>query len=106
MDQILIIVATSLFMVYTLYCVLGPTGPGSIVPQNPSLLVLSTPVAFYLIVRYIYLTYAEPEKARKTEKAFFDRGLIIGGILLVAIVAIAIYLDVGKWVNFITRLGV
>ena len=63
-------------------------------------------MAFYLIVRYIYLTYAEPEKARKTEKAFFDRGLIIGGILLVAIVAIAIYLDVGKWVNFITRLGV
>jgi 4-hydroxybenzoate polyprenyltransferase len=96
LDQILNMIATSLFIIYTLYCVLGPQEAGSIIPlENQGYLVYSAPVALYLIIRYLYLLHARPEVARKTEKAIHDKGLLLGGILLVIIVFVVIYEERG-----------
>lgn len=98
LNQLIIMVATSLFIIYTLYCVLGPKEANSIVPvDNQGLLVYSTPVAFYLIVRYLYILHAKPEMARKTERAFRDPGLLIGGVILVLIVGVVLYIEVGSF---------
>jgi hypothetical protein len=41
----------------------------------------------------MYLTSARPEIARNTEKAFFDKGMIIAGICLLAILSYSFYFD-------------
>ena len=86
---------------YTLYCVLGPLEPGSIIPvENQGLLVYSTPVALYLIYRFVYLVKANPKIVRNAEKLITDKGMIFGGILLGIIGIISLYLELGSWTFF------
>jgi 4-hydroxybenzoate polyprenyltransferase len=98
LDQVININATSLFVMYTLYCILGPKEENSIVPiDNQGLLVYSVPVALYIIIRYLYLIHAQPEIARKTEKVLKDKGFMAGALLLIIIVMVALYFEAGSW---------
>jgi 4-hydroxybenzoate polyprenyltransferase len=91
-------VATSLLIMYALYCVLGPQEADSIVPvENQGLLIYSFPIALYLVIRFIYITHEIPEIARKTELLIKDRGMVIGAVLLAVIVAIVLYFEVGSF---------
>jgi len=96
LNNFLILNATALFVMYTLYCVLGPLEDGSIVPviENQGLLVYSTPIALYLIYRFIYIVKTKPKIARSPEKMIKDKGMIFGGILLAIIVLITFYLEI------------
>ncbi len=101
LNNFLILNATALFLMYTLYCVLGPLETGSIIPvENQGLLVYSTPVALYLIYRFIYLVKANPKIVRNAEKLITDKGMIFGGILLGIIGIISLYLELGSWTFF------
>jgi len=42
----------------------------------------------------MYLTTSKPELARRTERAFFDKGIIISGLLLFFILFFSFYFDV------------
>ena len=42
----------------------------------------------------MYLTTSKPELARRTEKAFFDKGIIIAGSILFMILLFAFYFDI------------
>ena len=102
LNNILLLNATSLFIMYTLYCVLGPLEEGSIIPvENQGLLVYSTPVALYLIIRFIYLVKANPKIVRNAEKLITDKGMVFGSILLGIIGIISLYLEIGNWAFFI-----
>jgi 4-hydroxybenzoate polyprenyltransferase len=91
-------IATMLLIVYALYCVLGPRAPGSIVPENnQGLLIFSLPIAFYLVIRFMYLTHEKPQIARKTELLITDRGMVIGALLLAVIVVIILYIEIGTF---------
>ena len=101
LNNFLILNATALFVMYTLYCVLGPLESGSIIPvENQGLLVYSTPVALYLIYRFIYLVKANPKIVRNAEKLITDKGMIFGGIFLGIIGIISLYLELGSWTFF------
>ncbi len=100
LNNILVLVASALFIVYTLYCVLGPQENDSIVPiNNQGFLVFSTPLALYIIIRFMYLTYADPKKISETEKIFTDKGILIGLLAAGIIILITIYLEIGDF-NF------
>ncbi|WP_371802827.1 UbiA family prenyltransferase [Candidatus Lokiarchaeum ossiferum] len=102
LNNILIIVGTALFIMYTLYCVLGPQESDSIVPlENQGLLVFSTPFALFLIIRYIYLIHAKPIIARNAEKLITDKPMVIGSLTLGILVLSILYLEIGTWDFFI-----
>jgi len=93
LDQLHVMIATSLFLVYTLYIITPSTSSSSIISHHQSFLIFSIPVALYLIMRYSYLTTAKPEVARRTERALLDRGMIIGGVILLLIFVLAFYFN-------------
>ncbi|MHA1271564.1 MAG: UbiA family prenyltransferase [Candidatus Helarchaeota archaeon] len=64
--------------------------------------LFTLPVFFYIIFRYLTLTYIKEGVARKTERAFFDKGIIIGGIIFIILIMIIIYFP---WIlDFISTL--
>ncbi len=96
LDYILSMVATSLFMTYTLYCVFGPIEGSenhSIISQHQSFLVYTTPIAIFLIIRYLYLVHAKPEIARRTEKLVKDIPFLIGALSLFILVICFLYIQ-------------
>lgn len=102
LNNILIMVGTALFIMYTLYCVLGPLESGSIVPEeNQGLLVFSAPFVLFLIIRFIYIIHAKPIIARKAEKLITDKPMVIGAMVLGILVLSILYFEIGKWNFFI-----
>ena len=94
MDYIVVMIATSLFIMYTLYCVLGPLEEGSIVPkENQGFLIYSTPIALFLIIRFLYLVRAKPQIARNAEKMITDLPMLVGSGFLGMMVLILFYLE-------------
>jgi len=93
LDSFLIVIATSLFVTYTLYCVLGPKEVGTLFPiENQRILTYTIPVALYLIFRYLYLVRKEPIMARNALYLIKDKGMIIAGIVLGVIIILTIYI--------------
>ena len=94
LDNLHVMILTSLFVVYILYAILGPFNPNqpSIIANYRTFLVISIPVALYLLMRYSFLMLTKPEIARNTERVIFDKGMLIGSLILVAILLIAFYL--------------
>jgi len=94
LEQFHAIIAGSLFITYSLYLILHfNLFAAERVNLHEYLAILTIPLILYVIFRYMYLTSARPEIARNTEKAFFDKGMIIAGICFVAILSYAFYLD-------------
>jgi len=95
LDQFHIIIATSLFMTYALYLILKFN---LLEPETVNLYeyiaIFSIPISLYIIMRYMYLTSSKPEIARKTEKAFFDKGILIAGFCMILILFWSFYFDI------------
>ncbi|MHA1230739.1 MAG: UbiA prenyltransferase family protein [Candidatus Helarchaeota archaeon] len=67
--------------------------------------LISLPVFFYIIFRYLTLTYTKEHVARKTERAFLDKGMIIGGgIFIVLIFIITYFPEVLDFISTLPRL--
>ncbi|MHA1821484.1 MAG: UbiA prenyltransferase family protein [Promethearchaeota archaeon] len=94
-DLILEITIMSLFITYSLYCVLGPIAnySGPQLSHNRGFIIFSIPIALYVILRYVYIARKNPEIARSAQKAIKDVPLIVGGALLVLMIYIANYID-------------
>ena len=54
-------------------------------------LLMTLPIFFYVVFRYLSLVYIKEGVARKTERAFLDKGIIIGGIVLIIMVILVLY---------------
>ena len=94
LDQFHVMIASSLFMTYSLYLIFkfNLLDPGIFQPHE-YIVIFTIPLSLYIIMRYMYLTSAKPEIARRTEKAFFDKGIIIAGLFLVGILFISFYFN-------------
>ncbi|TFF86357.1 MAG: hypothetical protein EU551_01710 [Promethearchaeota archaeon] len=64
--------------------------------------LIALPVFFYLIFRYLSLTYIKEGVARKTERAFTDKGMLIGGFIFILLIIIIIYYP--HFLDFISTL--
>ena len=92
LDQLHVMIASSLFITYSLYLILN-FNLFSVEDINfhEYIVILTIPISLYIIMRYMYLTSAKPEVARSTEKAFFDKGILISGALLIGILSYSFY---------------
>jgi len=95
LEQFHILVASSLFMTYSLYIILGPFNLLSVenIKLHQYFSVFTIPVALYLILKYMYLLRANPKIARNPSRAFIDKGIIISGIIILILMFIAFYWD-------------
>lgn len=92
LDQFQTIIATSIFVTYSLYLIFHfNLFSAETVSFHEYITILTIPLMLYIIIRYIYLTTAKPEIARSTEKALFDIGILIAGGLLFCILSYSFY---------------
>ena len=84
LDQMITISTAALLVDYCIYSVLKYI-------NDKEYFLFSLPVFFYLIFRYLSLIYIKEGVARKTERAFFDKGIIIGGSIFIILLIIIIY---------------
>ncbi|MFW9866156.1 MAG: UbiA family prenyltransferase [Candidatus Thorarchaeota archaeon] len=94
LDQFHVMVAGALFVTYSLYLI----DRFELLLPNPTpngyISILTIPISLYLLLRYMYLTSSKPEIARSTERAFFDKGIIIAGVLLMGILFYSFYFEI------------
>lgn len=94
LEQFHAIIAGSLFITYSLYLIIHfQLFSAESVNIHEYLAILTIPLILYIIFRYMYLTSARPEIARNTEKALLDKGMIVAGICLLAILSYSFYFD-------------
>lgn len=95
LDQFHVIIAGSLFMTYSLYLIINFE---LFEPVSSTfyeyIAIFTIPISLYIIMRFMYLTSAKPEVARNTEKAFFDFGIIVAALMLLAILFVSFYFDI------------
>ncbi|MFW9949267.1 MAG: UbiA prenyltransferase family protein [Candidatus Thorarchaeota archaeon] len=93
LDQFHVMIATSLFMTYSLYIILRffNSFESDPVLTEQYIVIFTIPISLYIIMRYMYLTSKIPEIGSKTEKALFDKGIILAGICLFLILSYTFY---------------
>ncbi len=94
LEQLHLMIASSLFITYSLYLILTFYPVEAPIILQEYIVIFTIPISLYIIMRFMYLTSSKPELARRTEKAFFDKGIIISGILLYLILFSSCYYDV------------
>jgi 4-hydroxybenzoate polyprenyltransferase len=94
LDQFHVLIASSLFMTYSLYLILKFNLFEPTINLQEYIVVFTIPVSLYIIMRFMYLTSSKPEIARRTEKAFFDKGIIISGAFLFLLLFSSFYYDI------------
>ncbi len=91
LDQFHVLIAGSLFMTYSLYLILTFYPVEAPIILQEYIVIFTIPISLYIIMRFMYLTSSKPEIARRTEKAFFDKGIIIAGLFLFLILFYTFY---------------
>ena len=94
LEEFHVMIASSLFMTYSLYLILKFNLFEPTINLQEYIVIFTIPISLYLIMRYMYLTSAKPEIARRTEKAFFDKGIILAGFFLFLILFFSFYYDI------------
>jgi 4-hydroxybenzoate polyprenyltransferase len=94
LEEFHVMIASSLFMTYSLYLILKFNLFEPTINLQEYIVIFTIPISLYLIMRFMYLTSSKPEIARRTEKAFFDKGIILAGFFLFLILFSSFYYDV------------
>ncbi|TKJ23185.1 MAG: hypothetical protein CEE42_12350 [Promethearchaeota archaeon Loki_b31] len=94
LEQFHVMIAGSLFMTYSLYLIFKFNLFEPTINIQEYIVIFTIPISLYLIMRFMYLTSAKPEIARKTEKAFLDKGILISGAVLFLILFSSFYYDI------------
>ncbi len=94
LDQFHVLIAGSLFMTYSLYLILTFYPVEAPIILQEYIVIFTIPISLYIIMRFMYLTSSKPELARRTEKALFDKGILISGFLLFLILFSSFYYDI------------
>lgn len=77
-------ITTSLLLVaYALYCFL----------TDHQLLLITLPVIFYAVLRYLHLIYSGSDKVRITHKIFSDYRILVSGVIYIILTALILYFD-------------
>ncbi len=94
LDQMLQIVAGSIFITYALYLILkfNLFSSDSLI-IGEYIAILTIPILLYILFRYMYLTSVKPDLARSTEKALMDPGILIAGLIMGGILFYFFYFD-------------
>lgn len=90
LDRILIVSSTLVFVAYCLYSFLGSLG-------NPTIMIATIPIVFFLIFRYYYLAISKNQIARDPENVFTDKQMLAGMILWIVILVTGLYLPIDNW---------
>jgi len=94
LDQFHVMISGSLFITYSLYLIFKFN---LFIPESVKLYeyiaIFTIPLSLYIIMRYMYLTSAKPKIARSPERAFLDKGILISGAILIAILIYSFYFD-------------
>jgi len=89
-----VLIAGSIFITYSFYLILKFN---LFVPEDVNfyeyIAIFTIPLLLYIIMRFMYLSHAKPKIARNPEKIFFDKGIIIAGIILIGVLFISFYFD-------------
>ncbi len=98
LDHFHVITAGAIFITYSIYLIfkfdLEFDDVSAITFQFYEYLSIFTiPIVLYILMRYMYLTIAKPEIARNPEKAFFDKGILIAGLIFGIILLNAFYFE-------------
>ncbi len=94
LEEFHVMIAGSLFMTYSLYLILKFNLFEPTINLQEYIVIFTIPISLYLIMRFMYLTSAKPEIARKTERAFLDKGILISGAVLFLILFSSFYYDI------------
>ncbi|MFX1355805.1 MAG: hypothetical protein ACFFA8_00835, partial [Promethearchaeota archaeon] len=94
LDQFHVMISGSLFITYSLYLIFKFN---LFMPESIKLYeyiaIFTIPISLYIIMRYMYLTSAKPKIARNPERVFLDKGIIVSGFILLAILTYSFYFD-------------
>jgi len=85
LDHLVLMVATILLMGYYLYVILND--------QTGGYLLLTVPIATYLMFRYLYLLYSTDKNMGTPEKAIRDPGILISSIAVLVLFLVIRYLE-------------
>lgn len=85
LDHLVIMIALCLLLGYYLFVIFNDTSGGY--------LMITVPVATYLMFRYLYLLFSTDKNMGTPEKAIKDRGILAGSIIVLLLFLIIRYLD-------------
>ena len=85
LDQLIILISGIFLMGYYLYVI--------ITDMTGGYLLLTIPIATYLIFRYLYLLYSSEKSPLLAKNPFKDPGIIIGGIIVFILFLTIKYLE-------------
>ncbi len=88
-DQLIVMVTTSIFIAYTLYTFEAPTALAS-----DGRMLLTVPFVFYFLARYLYLIHVEHRGGAPDELLLEDHPLLVNSALWALTVVLLIYLPV------------
>jgi len=92
LNQFQTIVSTSIFITWTLYLIIRfNLFADEALYFRDYIVFLTVPILLYIIMRYLYLSKEKPEIARRAEKLFLDKGILIAGLTLLIILISAFY---------------
>ena len=74
--------SSMLILSYAMYCFLA---------SESNLMMITIPIAIFLIFRYLYLVYSHSSVARSPEKVFLDKQMIIGMIIWLGMILTILY---------------
>lgn len=86
LDYLVIMVATCLLLGYYLFIIFND--------ETGGYLMLTVPVATYLMFRYLYLLFSADKHMGTPEKAIKDKGILVASIVVLLLFLIIRYLDV------------
>ncbi len=94
LEQFHVMIATALFVTYALYLILRfKLFAEQSLNFRDYLVFMTVPILLYIIMRFMYLTSEKPEIARNTEKAFFDKSILIAGGLMMILLLYGLYFE-------------
>lgn len=93
LDQATSIVASSLIFSYAIYTFIDVDIENKTldVSSRAGIMIATIPLVAFAVLRYLYLLNSESKIARKTEMIFFDRQLLLAGIIVVLLLIVATY---------------
>jgi len=85
LDHLVIMIALCLLLGYYLFVIFNDTSGG--------FLMLTVPVATYLMFRYLYLLFSADKHMGTPDKAIKDKGILIGSLVVLLLFLLVRYLD-------------
>lgn len=93
LDQAISIVASSMIFSYAIYTFIDIDLENETLAlsSRAGIMIATIPLVTFAVFRYLYLLNTEGKIARKTEMIFFDRQLLLAGLIVILLLIVATY---------------